>query len=69
MSTTTLTRPVTDTSVDVEVEIDHELGAKIGDEILVDVAKATKQKRVPGQPVRGRRSTESRAWSLGGNVD
>jgi hypothetical protein len=46
-------------------EIDMTAGHHVGDEILLNVAAATKVKKVPS----AQRSAESRAWSLQGNVD
>lgn len=51
-------------------DVDPEVGTRIGDEILLDAAKAEKIRKVKGG---GRRSSlqshQARAWTRGGNVD
>lgn len=56
MQTNTITRALP--------EIDQEVAAQTGDEILLDVAMTEKVKKVPGAS----RSTV-RAWTASGNVD
>ena len=52
-------------------QLDEREGAKIGDEILLDVAKTEKVKSVTGSGSSAwvPQSGESRAWTRGGDVD
>lgn len=56
-----ITTPVEHVVNDLELDF---TGPVLGDEILLASAASTKVAKV-----RGGRSTESRAWSFGGNVD
>lgn len=51
-------------------ELDPQIGAEVGDDILLGAARAEKTQKVPGD--RGRSSLQShtaRAWTMGGQVD
>ena len=53
-------------------EIDSSTAAQLGDEILLDVAKRSRTKKVDGSTTRRTgaiQSGESRAWTRGGDVD
>ena len=50
-------------------ELDETAGAALGDEILLDVAKTEKVKRVKGGGSSRLQSGTSRAWTMGGDVD
>ena len=60
----------TETITRVVPVLDPEVGEQLGDDILLDVAKTEKVKRVKGS---GRASSlqshTARAWTRGGNVD
>lgn len=60
-STTTRTLP----------DLDPSVGTRLGDEILLDVAKTEKVKKVPGRSRTSGavRSHQARAWTRNGDVD
>lgn len=50
-------------------QLDESEGARLGDEILLDVASTEKVKKVKGGGSSRLQSGTSRAWTMGGDVD
>lgn len=50
-------------------DLDPEVGAQLGDDILLGAAKTEKVTKVKAGGTSTGLGTSSRAWSLGGNVD